>query len=98
MDGTVATILVGVHEVTVAVVVPNFTDPPELPKLRPPIVTLIPDWPTVGPMEPISGAAAPSTKLQTETACAGRVKLVTGLLPPEPELTVIPSPPSRPPR
>src|SRR6185369_214516 len=95
-DGTLTTMVVGDHETTVAAVAPNFTVPCVLPKLRPAIVTLTPACATVGPMEPISGAAAPSIKLHAATVCAGNVKFVTGLLPPDPLLTVIEEPPSNP--
>src|SRR5713226_6054177 len=96
IDGVVQTIRVADHELMVAVVVPNFTLPAVAPKLRPAIVTLTPDWPLVGPIEPASGGAEPSVNCQTETVCAGSVKLVTGLLPPDPEVTVIERPPSKP--
>src|SRR5438132_5927992 len=95
-DGVVHTICVGVHELMVAVDVPNFTLPALEPKLRPAIVTFTPAWPEVGPIEPASGGAEPSVNCQTETVCAGSEKLVTGLFPPDPELTVIERPPTKP--
>src|ERR1043165_5006986 len=95
MEGVVATICVEVQEFTVAVVVPNFTVPVVLPKFLPAIVTFTPDWPLVGPIEPICGVPPLSTNCQTETVWAGSVKLVTGLLPPEPAVTLIERPPSR---
>ena len=54
----VTTICVGDQELTVAVVVPNFTEPPEAPKFRPAITVFTPGCPAVGPMDPISGDAA----------------------------------------
>src|ERR1043166_803085 len=97
-EGTVATMLVSDQELMVAAVVPNLTLPAPCvaPKLRPAIVTLTPGWPTVGPTEPTSGAAAPSVNCQTATVCAGREKAATGLLPPVPDVTVMEEPPSSP--
>ena len=94
--GVVAVICVADHEFTVAVVVPNFTVPVVVPKFLPAITTFTPDWPLVGPIEPICGVDAPSVNCQTATVCAGSVNVVTGLLPPDPELTLIDEPPSSP--
>src|SRR3982074_1309587 len=79
-----------------AAVVPNRTWPVEVPKPLPAIVTFIPGWPTVGPIEPTCGALAGPTDCQTATVCAGSVKLFAGLLPPLPAVTVRPDPPSSP--
>src|SRR6266849_1200746 len=96
--GTVKVTDVSDHDEIEAAVVPKRTWPVEAPKPLPPIVTFIPDWPIVGPMEPTSGAAGVPTDCHTATVCAGSVKLLAGLLPPLPEVTVRPDPPSNPPR
>src|SRR6185369_2966741 len=95
-DGVVTVICVADHEFTVAVVVPNLTVPGVVPKFFPAMTVFTPGWPAVGPIEPICGVLAPSANCHTETACAGSVKLVTGLLPPDPVLTVIERPPNNP--
>src|ERR1700722_4287956 len=79
-------------------VVPNKTWPVEVPNPLPAIVTFIPGWPTVGPIEPTSGAVGVPTACQTATVCAGSVKLFAGLLPPLPAVTVRLDPPSSPPK
>src|SRR5258706_10201797 len=86
------------HVCTVPAVVPNRTWPVEVPNPLPAIVTFIPGCPIVGPTEPTSGALGVPENCQTATVCAGRVKLFAGLLPPLPEVTVRPDPPSNPPR
>ena len=74
------------------------TDPVDAPNPLPAIVTFSPGWPTVGPMDPTCGAVAEAVDCHTATVCAGSVNAVTGLLPPDPLLTVIPDPPSSPER
>src|SRR5258707_923757 len=91
--GTLKVTEVSDHEEMEAEVVPNKTLPVEAPKPFPAMVTVVPDCPTVGPVEPTSGAAALAVNCQTAAVCAPRVKLVTGLLPPDPAETVIPAPP-----
>ena len=56
----------------VAGVEPNATDL-SAPKPSPAMVTVIPGWPTWGPMEPTSGAVAFTWYCQTETLCAAMV-------------------------
>src|SRR2546423_14997708 len=97
-DGTVKVTDVSDHDVIDAAVVPNSTDPVDAPKPLPAMVTFNPGWPTVGPMDPTCGAPADAVDCQTATVCAGSVKALTGLLPPEPVLTGIPDPPRRPAR
>src|ERR1019366_5118267 len=92
MLGTVNVTEVADQLFTFAAVVPTRTLPVLVPNPLPAIVTFTPAWPTVGPIEPTSGAAAVLVYCQTATECAGSVKFVTGLLPPEPVLTVIEGP------
>src|ERR1700722_4091320 len=86
------------HADTDAAVVPNKTCPVAVPNPLPAIVTFIPGWPTVGPIDPTSGAVGDPTACHTATVCAGKVKLFAGLLPPLPAVTVRLDPPSNPPR
>ncbi len=81
-----------------AAVAPKSTLPGDPPNPFPAIVTFTPDCPTVGPIEPTSGAVAEVVNCHTATVWAGNVNAVTGLLPPDPLLTEIPNPPRRPPR
>src|ERR1700722_12153991 len=85
------------HVEIVPAVVPNKTWPVEVPNPLPAIVTFMPGWPTVGPIEPTSGAVGVPTACHTATVCAGSVKLFAGLLPPLPVVTVRLDPPSSPP-
>src|SRR5579859_2076422 len=98
MLGTVKVTEESDHEFTVAPVVPTRTCPVAEPNPLPAMVTFIPGWPRVGPIDPTSGAAGVPTDCQTATVCAGRVKLLAGLFPPLPVVTVSPDPPSSPPR
>src|SRR5256885_2093868 len=96
--GTVKVTDVSDPDVIDAAVAPNSTDPVDAPNPLPAIVTFTPGWPTVGPMDPTCGEVAEALDCQTATVCAGSVNAVTGLLPPDPLLTVIPDPPSSPER
>src|SRR5690348_2685239 len=96
--GTVKITEVSDQDWIVAGVVLKTTWPVDVPKPLPAMVTFIPACPTVGPIDPTSGAAGVPTNCQTATVCAGSVKLLAGLLPPDPEVTVRPDPPSNPPR
>src|SRR5215813_9392171 len=94
--GAVNVTAVSDHDCTRADVVPKRTCPVEVPNPVPAIVTCIPAWPTVGPMEPTSGALEVPADCQTATVCGGKVKLFAGLFPPLPAFTVRLSPPSNP--
>src|ERR1051325_365274 len=93
-EGTVNVTEVSAHDWIVAAVVPKSTDPVDAPKPLPAMVTFSPGWPTVGPIEPTCGPVADAVDCHTATVCAGSVKDVTAPPPP----TVIPEPPSNPPR
>src|ERR1700722_3992689 len=77
-------------------VVPNKTWPVEVPNPLPAIVTFMPGWPTVGPIEPTSGAVGVPTACHTATVWAGRVNFFAGLLPPLPIVIVRIEPTSSP--
>src|ERR1035437_4964515 len=94
--GTVNVTEVSDHDFMEAAVEPNITVPLEFPNPLPAMVTVIPGWPTVGPMDPTSGAVGVPTDCQTATVCAGKVKLLAGLLPPLPAVTVRLDPPRSP--
>src|SRR6185312_9246779 len=79
---------------TVPAVAPTSTEPVVEPKPLPATVTVIPGCPTVGPIDPTSGAEAVLVNCHTATACAGSVNVETGLLPPVPLFTVMLEPPS----
>src|SRR5260370_25287329 len=96
--GTVNWTLVSDHDWMAAAVAPNKTLTVVAPKPFPEMVTLRPGWPTIGPIEPTSGAGTEQTDCHTATVCAGKVKLTTGLLPPLPLFTVMPKPPKSPTR
>src|SRR5882724_6427624 len=95
MEGTVNFTAVSDQLVTVAAVAPKRMEPVLAPKPFPAIWTETPGWAEVGPMEPTSGVVAVVVFCQTLTAWAGRVNVPTGLLPPVPVVTVMPSPPRR---
>src|SRR5437763_10759448 len=96
--GTLKVTCVSDQLAMLAAVPAKSTLPVAPPNPFPAMVIFMPDCPAVGPMEPTSGAAAEAVDCHTATVCAGRVKAVTGLLPPDPLLTVTPNPPSRPAR
>src|SRR5437762_5205322 len=76
---------------------PKSTLPVAPPNPLPAMVTFMPECPTVGPMEPTSGAVAEAVDCHTATVWAGSVNPVTGLLP-VPVFTETPTPPRRPAR
>src|SRR5581483_786817 len=98
MLGTVKVTDVADQLLIVAAVLPTNTLPCELPKPFPAIVTFTPGCPSVGPIEPTSGVLAVLVYCHTATECAGIVKFVTGLLPPDPVPTVMEGPLIKPPR
>src|SRR5215813_8463985 len=94
--GTVNVTPVSVHELITAAVVPNLTVPVAAPNPLPAMITFMPGWPSVGPIDPTSGLVVDAgVNCHTATVCAGSVKEVTGLFPPVPLETVMEDPPSK---